>query len=220
VRPGFFIMSTLLTRSATCPVCNHAFDYGVPLSTNAAGGVETDFRARPVGLDPLPLTVLTCGRCSYSADTGAFEQPVAPAAAYQLKALADQLFTATPVPHSRRFQLAATLMEIGGRSPSDIGWMYLRAAWLARDEAIADAEALYQRRALEAFQKHLADEPHAVDAGQITYLVGELARRLADFETACTHLARVPRQERLYPTAQKMLARAREQDASPARFGE
>lgn len=213
-------MTTLLTRSATCPVCSHAFDYGVVMSTNAAGGVETDFRARAVGLDPLPLTVLTCARCSYSADTGTFESPVAPQAAYQLKALADQLFTATPVPHSRRFQLAATLMDIAGREPTDIGWMYLRASWMARDEGNAEAEALYQRRALEAFQKHLAENPQALDAGQITYLVGELARRLSDFETACAHFARVPRQERLYPTAQKMLARAQDHDATPARFGD
>lgn len=213
-------MTRLQERDALCPVCGHAFDYGVLLSTNAAGGVESDFRARAVGMDPVPFTVLTCPRCSYSADTGTFDQPVKPQAAYHLKGLVDQLFTEKPVKDSRRFHLAAELIDRRGDEPLSVGWMYLRASWMAREEKDAPAEELYQRRAVEAFQKYLADNAHAVDAGQITYLVGELARRLGDFENACALLGQVSRSERLYPTAQKMLARAREQDRSPARFGE
>jgi uncharacterized protein (DUF2225 family) len=210
----------LQPRSAQCPVCQHGFEYGVLLSTNAAGGVETDFRARAVGMDPVPFTVLTCPRCSYCADTGTFEQPVKPAIAYQLKGLVDQLLTERPVRDSRRFHLAAELLDLAGGEGLDVGWMYLRASWMARDEKDTDAEALYQRRAVETFQKYLDANEHALDAGQVTYLVGELARRLGDFETACANLGRVSRSEKLYPTAQKMLARAREHDASSARFGE
>ena len=213
-------MTRMQARSAQCPVCGHGFGYEVLLSTNAAGGVETDFRARAVGTDPVPFTVLTCPQCSYSADTGRFEQPVPPGVAYQLKDLATRLFAEKPVRDSRRFQLAAELLDRAGEEPQDAGWMYLRASWMAREERDAPAEELYQRRAVEMFQKYRADQPHAADAGQITYLVGELSRRLGDFEAACTLLEQVPNGERLFPTAQKMLARARGQDRAPARFGE
>ena len=201
-------------------MCGHSFEYGVLLSTNAAGGVETDFRARAVGTDPVPFTVLTCPRCSYSCDTGGFEQPVPPKVAYELKTLAERLFVAQPVKDSVRFQLAAELLDRKDDEPQAVGWMYLRASWMAREEGNAAAEELFQHRAVEAFQKHLELQPHGPDVGQITYLVGELARRLGDFETACTLLGAVSRTERLYPAAQKMLARAREADRRPARFGD
>lgn len=213
-------MTKLQSRSAQCPVCGHGFEYGVLLATNAAGGVESDFRARAVGTDPVPFTVLTCPRCSYSADTAGFESPVPPRVAYELKALVEQLFTDSPVKDSCRFQLAAELLDRRGDDPLAVGWMYLRASWMAREEQAAPAEQLYQRRAIESFQKYLAASAHAPDAAQITYLVGELSRRLGDFETACTLLDRVPSGERLYPAAQRMLARARDADRRPARFGE
>ena len=213
-------MTRQQSRSAHCPICQHDFDYNVLLSTNAAGGIESDFRARAVGTDPLPFTVLTCPRCSYSADTARFEQPVLPGVAYQLKTLVERILAETPGKHSRRFHLAAELLDQAGEEPQDTGWMFLRASWMARDESDAPAEALYQRRASESFRKYLTDNGHAPDAGQVTYLLGELARRLGDFETACTLLGQVSRTERFYPTAQKMLERAREQDRRPARFGE
>lgn len=210
-------MTRMQERSATCPVCANTFGYEVLLSTNAAGGVESDFRARAVGADPVPFTVLTCPRCSYSANTATFEIPVPPAVAYHVKELADRLLDGR---HSRRFLLAAELLEKSGEEPQHAAWMFLRSSWLARDEADAAGEERAQRHAIAAFQRYLGAQRNAEDAGQVTYLIGELSRRLGDFETACAQLAAVPASERVYPTAQKMLARAKAKDRAPARFGE
>lgn len=213
-------MTRMQERTAHCPVCALEFDFSVLLSTNSAGGVESDFRARAVGVDFVPFTVLTCPRCSYSAETATFEQPVPPGVAYQLKALADLLLGGSESRHARRFQLAAELLDLNVHEPREAGWMYLRASWMAREEHDADAEALCQRRARDAFRKYLTASATADDAPRIRYLMGELARRLGEFEDACTWLDQVPAGDRLFPEAVKMLERARRQDRAPARFGE
>lgn len=224
-------MTSLMDRDVVCPVCDNAFRVQFVGSTNTFGGVDSDLRTHPVGWDPLAMMVITCRQCRYSADGGEFEAPVPAATAYRLRELADRVLPAdlfaahnrplaNPPIDGQRGHLAAELMELAGRDPLDVGWMWLRASWLATDAEDAAAADAHRRRSIAAFRRFQALIPRSQEAVNATYLIGELSRRVSDFATACEYLEQVPAESSRGPIARKMLARARAQDASPAKFEE
>lgn len=181
-------MTTLQHIELTCPVCETQFRSQAVVSTNSFGGKRTDFHERAAGTQPLPYLVHMCNRCGYTGAERDFtdEADVSPMLREQVwQELAPQL-TKPAVLGSEKYESAAKVAEWQGLEPRHVADLLLRAAWCCVDEGDIEAERFFRRKAAWAFERaldgydHVAPEERAV----LTYLVGELWRRVGDHQAA------------------------------------
>ena len=189
-------MTTLQQIELKCPVCDSRFRSQAVVSTNSFGGKRTDFHERAAGTQPLPYLVHMCSRCGYSGSERDFTEDS------EVSALVKEhvwnelapVVSHGAVTGSEKYESAAKVAEWQGMEPRHIADLLLRAAWCCVDEGDVEAERFFRRKAAWAFEKSLeswdgvAREERAV----LTYLVGELWRRVGDASKASEWFDRVP----------------------------
>jgi len=192
---GSLYMTTLHQIELHCPVCDNRFRSQAVVSTNSFGGKRTDFHERAAGTQPLPYLVHTCNRCGYSGAERDFsdEADVSPMLREHVwNELAP--VTSAALTGSEKYEAAAKVAEWQALEPRHLADLYLRAAWCCVDEGDVEAERFFRRKAAWAFEEALAswDGVPREERAVLTYLVGELWRRIGDHGAACRWLARVP----------------------------
>ena len=216
-------MTTLQQIELQCPVCETRFRSQAVISTNSFGGKRTDFHERAAGTQPLPYLVHMCSSCGYTGAERDFtdEADVTPIVREHVwTELAPQL-TAAPnrgaVLGSEKYEAAAKVAEWQGLEPRHVADLLLRAAWCCVDEGDVEAERFFRRKAAWAFERSLdafdgvAQEERAV----LTYLVGELWRRVGDARAAREWFDRVPGEVVDAATQQWVIDAARQQRDCP-----
>ena len=212
-------MTTLQEIELRCPVCETQFRSQTVVSTNSYGGKRTDFHERAAGTQPLPYLVHSCNRCGYSGAESDFtgEGGVDPLLKAQVwNELAPAVRSAS-LSGSEKYEAAAKVGEwrsVGARHVADL---FLRAAWCCVDERDVEAERYFRRKAASAYEHALSryDDIAPAERAVITYLVGELWRRIGDVALAAVWFDRVP-EEITDPVGQKwVLDSARQQREHP-----
>jgi uncharacterized protein len=212
-------MTTLQQIELHCPICESTFRSQAVVSTNSFGGKRTDFHERAAGTQPLPYLVHTCGRCGYSGAERDFsdEAEVTPMLREHVWNELTPHLPTEALSGSEKYELAAKVAEWQSMEPRHIADLLLRAAWCCVDEVDIEAERYFRRkaawmleRALESFDGVLAEE-RAV----LTYLVGELWRRVGDVTLATAWFNRVPREVTDEQTQQWILDAAHQQRDCP-----
>ena len=222
-------MTTLQQIELQCPVCETRFRSQAVVSTNSFGGKRTDFHERAAGTQPLPYLVHMCQNCGYTGAERDFtdEADVTPLVREHVwTELAPQL-AQTPVPlgapsrlpvtGSAKYEAAAKVAEWQNLEPRHVADLLLRAAWCCVDEGDIEAERFFRRKAAWAFASALdgfdgvAREERAV----LTYLVGELWRRVGDRAQAWEWFDRVVGEVVDGSTQQWVLDAARQQRECP-----
>ena len=212
-------MTTLQQIELTCPVCETHFRSQAVVSTNSFGGKRTDFHERAAGTQPLPYLVHMCNRCGYTGAERDFteEADVSPLLREQVwSELAPQIAKPT-VLGSEKYEAAAKVAEWQGMEPRHVADLLLRAAWCCVDEGDVEAERFFRRKAAWAFERSLdgfdgvAQEERAV----LTYLVGELWRRVGDGGQAKRWFDQVPLEVTDAATQQWVIDAARQQRDCP-----
>ena len=189
-------MTTLQQIELTCPVCETHFRSQAVVSTNSFGGKRTDFHERAAGTQPLPYLVHMCNRCGYTGAERDFteEADVSPTLREQVwSELAPQI--AKPaVLGSEKYEAAAKVAEWQGMEPRHVADLLLRAAWCCVDEGDIEAERFFRRKAAWAFERALEsyDGVPREERAVLTYLVGELWRRVGDAQRSALWFNRVP----------------------------
>ena len=177
-------MTTLNLIELTCPVCATDFRSQTVVATNGFGGKRTDFHERAAGMQPLPYFVHLCAHCGYAGverDFGDCAEPTEGLREFVWTVLAPSLQREQPS-GSLKYEHAAHVAEWLGSESRYLADLYLRAAWCAVDECDTEAERYYRRKAVRQFAEALngyggvPTEERAV----LTYLVGELWRRIGD----------------------------------------
>jgi len=94
---------------------------------------------------------------------------------------------------SERYEAAARVAMWRARDSREVADLLLRAAWCCVDENDVEAERYYRRKAAWAFEAALDgfDTVPRGDRAVLTYLVGELWRRVGDRAKAHAWLHRV-----------------------------
>jgi len=160
-----------------------------------------------------------CSRCGYSGAERDFteETDVTPGLREHVwNELAPQISTVA-VPGSEKYEAAAKVAEWQGVDARHIADLLLRAAWCCVDESDTEAERYFRRKAAWKFEEALdsydgvAHEERAV----LTYLVGELWRRIGDARLATDWLNRVSSEITDRGTQQWVLDAARQQRDCP-----
>lgn len=189
-------MTTLQLIDLTCPVCATHFRSQAVLATNAFGGKRTDFHERAAGMQPLPYFVHMCTTCGYAGVDKDFDEDVE-----LLPATRERVWFELPASLARegprgslKYEHAAKVAEWQGCEPRYLGDLYLRAAWCSVDEQDHEAERFFRRHAAWHFAEALVayDGVERHERAVITYLIGELWRRIGDEELAVSWFDRVP----------------------------
>lgn len=177
-------MTTLRHIGLTCPICSNRFESQAVLSTNSFGGKRTDFHERAAGAQPLPFFIHMCSRCGYAGSERDFsdEAEVSPLLKEHVwDELAPRL-AAGALTGSEKYEAAAKVAIWQGCEPRRIADLLLRAAWCCVDEGDIEAERFFRRQAAWMFERSLAsfDGVEQEERAVLTYLVGELWRRVGD----------------------------------------
>lgn len=189
-------MTTLEYVEFDCPVCESHFRSQAVLSTNSFGGKRTDFHERAAGTQPLPYLVHTCTRCFHTGSQTDYQQRELPA---HVKASIYDHFgelksRPTPLAGHEKYELAAKIAEWCQEDARQLADLYLRAAWCCVDEADTEAERYFRRKAAYWFQEALEtyDQVAREERAVLTYLTGELWRRIGDLTRATEWFNQVP----------------------------
>ena len=227
-------MTTLQQIELTCPVCETHFRSQAVVSTNSFGGKRTDFHERAAGTQPLPYLVHMCNRCGYTGAERDFteEADVSPMLREQVwtelapqiaaqSALQGEIHGAQPVKPavlgSEKYEAAAKVAEWQGMEPRHVADLLLRAAWCCVDEGDIEAERFFRRKAAWKFEEALAsyDGVPRDERAVLTYLVGELWRRVGDNAKANAWFTQVSSEIVEQHTQQWILDAARQQRDCP-----
>jgi uncharacterized protein (DUF2225 family) len=177
-------MTTLHLIELSCPVCDSAFRSQTVVATNGFGGKRTDFHERAAGMQPLPYFVHLCTHCGYAGVTRDFREEVQLSDLLKEQVwneLAPALTSSLPS-GSLKYEHAAKVAAWQDADPRYLADLYLRAAWCCVDEGDSEAERYFRRHAAWRFADALAsyDGVPPDERAVITYLVGELWRRIGD----------------------------------------
>ena len=180
-------MSATREIELDCWVCGERFSRQEPRAY-AVTGRGSDLCPKPVGFNPLPMLLHTCPTCGFTADGRGFHPSQADeqvrnwVLAGGLTRVADEM----PDAEYARYEMAALCHARRVQpSPLQLAEYYLAASWLAQLGDAPDVVGDYQQKAAQYLEQallvgELEDKERAV----MTYLVGELRRRLGEFEAA------------------------------------
>ena len=172
----------------TCPACGAVFEARTVTSITHQGQ-DSDFLPHYLGENPLPFFLVQCPECvftgypeDYAAGTPE-ERKVS--AAFIKKTLTLPLCKKMPE-EALKFFVAGKIYEETGRNPYHIGNLYLRGSWCCRLRENRKAEIELQQLAVKflkvAVEKSTISNPDNLPV--VTYLIGELYRRLEDKKSA------------------------------------
>lgn len=217
-------MTVLQRTSYRCALCECEFNAETVVSTNTFGGKRTDFQTRAAGVQPLPYLVQTCPSCGFTAPGERFEDY----AKLDIIERNNLLSVVTPLYEklsggtsrltgSEKYELAATIASELLEAPRVQAEHWLRAAWCAVDEGDIEAERFYRLHAVRLYQVALASfgEVPTEERAVITYLVGELWRRIGDLKKAADWFALVAEEVVDRSTQQWIIDAARQQRDCP-----
>ncbi len=189
-------MTTLLEIELACPVCCRTFSSQTVLPGKRSGRKRTDFHEQPLGLQPLPYLVHTCLTCGYSGGDGDFgdDTRVDPTTVVNVWGELTPKVAVGPLTGSEKYELAAKVATWERGESLEIAYLLLSAAWCCVEEGDIEAERYFRRLAAWKFEEAL-DSWGGIEADRravLTYLVGELWRRVGDGKRAVTWFDRVP----------------------------
>jgi uncharacterized protein (DUF2225 family) len=189
------VMTTLRQIELSCPICGNSFHSQAVVSTNAFGGKRTDFHERAAGTQPLAYLIHMCGECGYSGGERDFTN-MAEVSPLVREHVLNELAPMAPVSvtGSAKYEAAAKVAEWQGAEARQVADLLLRAAWCCVDEADIEAERYFRRLAAWSFEQALSsyDGVPVEERGVLTYLIGELWRRIGDLRQAREWFDRVP----------------------------
>jgi len=188
-------MTTLQQVELMCPICETRFRSQSVVSTNSFGGKRTDFHERAAGTQPLPYLIHTCNRCGYSGADRDFNEDAEVSAVLKERVWSElaPCITCGTLTGSDKYEAAAKVAEWQGMEPRHVADLLLRAAWCCVDEGDTEAERFFRRKAAWKFDEALGsfDGVARDERAVLTYLIGELWRRVGDTTLATTWFERV-----------------------------
>lgn len=170
-----------------CWVCGEVFVREEPRGY-AVAGRGSDLCPQPAGVNPLPLLLHTCPTCGFTADGRGFDPSQLDEQVREWVLAAGLSRTAAQLPEAdyARYEIAAICH--GRRrdpNPLQLAEYYLAASWSAQLDDAPDVVPDYQAEAARQLERALLmGELEEKERAVMTYLVGELRRRLGEFDAA------------------------------------
>jgi uncharacterized protein (DUF2225 family) len=190
-------MAKSISRQFTCVFCGKEFKDDVSTDAHDSSVQDTDFRVHYLAFQTKLQTLHTCPFCGFTDDFHRDKlereerEKIQESLYYFCFDKDPRHFTPT-----QQYELLARIFVLRNRSPVEIAQAFLHAAWLAEDEHNTALGNHFRDCAKKFFIT--AIETQNVEPGRIpviTYLVGELNRRLGNFTEALEWYAKVKSQD-------------------------
>lgn len=212
-------MTKLQLIELCCPVCENHFRSRSVEIADSPTAKRTDFHEQSPGKAALPYLVHMCDRCGFSGaecDFSGETELSAGVIEHVWNELAPSVVNNSGVA-SEKYEAAAKVAEWSGANPRHAAELWLRAAWCCVDEADVEAERYYRRIAAWRFQAALVafDDVPWEERALVTYLIGELWRRVGDLRQAHTWFDRVSDEVIDQSRQQWLIAAAKQQRDAP-----
>jgi len=215
-------MTTLAETEILCPCCGSTYESIGWASTNTLGPFSTDLHTRASGSDPLRYEAHTCPKCGYTIPWG--EEFDIPPVSDEVKILVRNNITPIiqerRISHRLKYEFLAWIAEWRGKTPYEIGFYYLKAAWCADDCHAKDDEMYYRSQAVKYFELELKD-PHPgkkYECAVLFYLIGENYRRLGETGKADVWFSKVPKMVKKEKKNYWIAKLAKQQRKNPKEF--
>lgn len=201
----------LYTKQIECPVCFRKVDV-VMLRHNNANKIvkdDADFFKEYSMINPLFYEVVLCNNCGYAALKSYFKT-VYPKQRKLIKEKISAKWTPREYPNIydldiaiQRFKLALISCVTKGAKSGEIASVCLRLGWLYRIKQDSEHETYYLQQALYGFKEAIETESNSVngmDDIMLTYLIGELSRRVGDLDKASVYFSKILLDKTVKPT--------------------
>jgi uncharacterized protein len=214
-------VTTLQDVRLECPVCKRTFNSKAVVYTNSFGGKRTDFHERASGEQPLSYLLHSCRQCGYTGEEKDFSDEVdlwpelKELVFYELRPLLDY----EGETGAAKYEAAAKIAEWKGVETRHIADLYLRAAWCCVNDGDTEAERYYRRLAANKFEIALSccDGIDFNERAVITYLIGELWRRIGNKVSASYWFNKVESEIVDWETQEWVVEAARQQNGEEPR---
>lgn len=193
----------LMQKDYDCPICRNRFKASRPrMAKLKLVGVDNDFRPYYEGLDVINYEVVVCNSCGFTALNNTFSDfntlniERTRMGLRTINVSKSYTIEVTSTEAAERYLAAIQLLEHRQTTDSQYYYLYLRLAWIYRvldDEDALENEFLALRKALfylEAAYKTEEIPFFDMDKSNIVFLIGELARRVGDYEKANLYIGK------------------------------
>ena len=183
----------LYDKSVKCPICNNSFSSKrMRSSACRIEKREEDFCVVYKGHNPMHYEILVCPQCGYAASENSFDS-LTPTETAKIREILCGKVIGRSFCGERSindaldsFKLALFIAQARDAKKSTLGGLCLKLAWIYR-EMKSDKENVFLAHALENYKEAYNVEPLPfgnLDEISIQYLMGELSRRLENFDDA------------------------------------
>jgi len=200
--------SAFFEQQKACPVCQYKFTV-TRVRSSACFVIErdTDFSVKYRDINPLLYSIWVCPNCQYANTDREFNEPLRPNELERLKKGLALLRSEEPDFSGERttqvglrsFELAIRTAQIRQSPAIVLAGLFLRAAWLCRELGKSETEMKYLKQARNlyqhSFEKEWGRQTAKMSDSRIMYLIGELNRRLGNFEEAVKWFSRTVMQK-------------------------
>lgn len=188
-------------KNVECPVCGNTITvYAVKQKAYVVESRDTDFCVRYKDFNPLLYDVWICQFCGYAAQKNTFSNIT-----YKRAQFIQQHITPKWVAREfektidyekaiSRFKLALISAQISKAKASEVAGLCLKIAWTYRFMGEPEKEKTFIAHALDKYLEAYDKERFPLenmDEATVTYLIGELHRRLGNFEEAVVWFSKV-----------------------------
>lgn len=195
-------MSAIWQKSIICPVCEVEFTVeNVRQDAIRVKGRDTDFMVYYEDINPNLYLVWVCPKCYYATLKDDFqtltkkEQKVLQdtiSKRYSISKMADFTKERDEILGMLSYELAGFCYAERKSSNEKLAGIYLREAWIAREigdwdverECLEKGSTFYKKAFYEDYDLKMAKS-------EIMYLIGEINRRLGNYEEAISYLSKV-----------------------------
>lgn len=188
----------IYSKKIVCPVCKHKFTSMKSMESKLrVEKVDTDFLTYYEGDNiPLKYNVTVCPKCGYSALDSNFNK-INPRKANEIREKVtskwkEQDFTGKRTIEEALicYKLSLYCSQVIGSKKVELAGICLRIAWMYRILG-SEKENEFIKLSAKLYEESYTTEETNMDELTITYLIGELYRRIRDIEKATNWMGKV-----------------------------
>ena len=177
-------MTIIFDEEYICPLCGKTYE-SPTIGSSSYGYLDSEFRMHSFGLNPLRFSLHICPYCKYPTKNP-YEE-LTNEQKTRIKKILENKIGVIRVDKELlyKFLVYAQLTKELGYPNYAVADAYLTAAWVADDLRSSERKNL-RKHTLDYFVKSLSDDVTLTKKKiqVITYIIGELYRRLGEFEKA------------------------------------
>ena len=184
----------------TCPICEQNFKLTKTRGQAISVSTDTDFCTHFKDLNPSYYTIWVCPNCGFAAHEERFFT-LLESARLKLKKFLEGRKVNLDLSGVRSWEQAVTSYKLAiyyatmvHLPASHIASLELRLAWLYREKEMAGEEMAMLKRAVDGYKEAYMREQTPIGnltEVTLTYLIGELLRRVGNLDEALSYLGRV-----------------------------